>query len=104
MKNTHNNKTNFPVNATKGAQVLALVFVDGAAVLAIKVAANVCFSLVLLRFVVSPAEKSDWQVSLYHKNRQYPNSRHLSVILAFAPANAGADSRECWIPAPAGRE
>ena len=32
MKNTHNNKTNFPVNATKGAQVLALVFVIGAAV------------------------------------------------------------------------
>ena len=33
MKNTNdNNKTNFPVNATKGAQVLALVFVIGAAV------------------------------------------------------------------------
>ena len=31
MKNT-NDKTNFPVNATKGAQVLALVFVIGAAV------------------------------------------------------------------------
>ena len=33
MKNTNdNNETNFPVNATKGAQVLALVFVIGAAV------------------------------------------------------------------------
>ena len=25
-------------------------------------------------------------------------------IPAFAPANAGADSRECWIPAPSARE
>ena len=32
MNNTNDNKTNFPVNATKGAQVLALVFVIGAAV------------------------------------------------------------------------
>ena len=32
MQNKHNNETNFPVNATKGAQVLALVFVIGAAV------------------------------------------------------------------------
>ena len=32
MQSKHNNKTNFPANATKGAQVLALVFVIGAAV------------------------------------------------------------------------
>ena len=37
MQHKHNinnkqNETNFPVNATKGAQVLALVFVIGAAV------------------------------------------------------------------------
>ena len=32
MKNTNDNKTNFSVNASKGAQVLALVFVIGAAV------------------------------------------------------------------------
>ena len=77
-------------------------------------------------FVVSPAENSAVK---YFFNYPFlpalspaiilaPKARESNIIAAnpsiakperrripaFAPANAGADSRECWIPAPAGRE